>query len=695
MKWRLLHLLLLSAITVSAQNWTWDTLGANWGGSICKDHAGGYFEWEPYGYKVKRITGSGAQLWQQSFSGSNIRIRGAASAIDSSYYVSGSFSDSLLIAGSTLYSNGNDDIFIARFSPSGTLLWIYNIGTPGYESAGELCVYPGGRILLTGQASGPINFLGQSLLNDTMPQYFVARITDQGTLQSIKFATSGNTSANGYGSSSGSCLATDPQGNIFSSLIKDGPPVSIDTVSVVPSYAMHIVKMDSSLAVQWVRVLPSFNYYQSGWLSKLACNAQGELHVLEHSAWHYNGGSVFSRYSPAGTLQYSIAPSNIVAPSFTQSLYSYYHFFYAFDLDSCDNIYMLGSLDVAFTGGNQYRSDEYVFRLSPTFQTDWIKRDSSANYFGWPLWGSGGISVTSPNNCFITGMFTNSVTLYDTLYALPVQPLSSFYAKFSAIMSSPVNVTPAQSQMACFGKSVTLSASAAGHLHWYPTSTSTVALASGPSFTTAVLPAGNYTYFADASTCTTTTGRTPVTFTIAPLPLITVNNGTLCNGRSFTFTPTGALSYTFPLFNTNVVVPTSNTVYIIPGIDANGCIGTGNSSVTVIPLPNINILCLNRVCAGQVQTLQGSGALTYTWSSGVNTSSVNVAPMSTTAYTLTGTGSNSCINSMAVTVSVEVCGDVGSKRSEIDLLVFPNPAQYNVYVKLNRYAQLEIYNVTG
>jgi len=58
------------------------------------------------------------------------------------------------------------------------------------------------------------------------------------------------------------------------------------------------------------------------------------------------------------------------------------------------------------------------------------------------------------------------------------------------------------------------------------------------------------------------------------------------------------------------------------------------------------------ICAGQSSTLTASGASTYSWSSGQNTSYISVTPTSTTTYTVTGTDTNGCSNTVEVTVTV-------------------------------------------
>jgi hypothetical protein len=67
----------------------------------------------------------------------------------------------------------------------------------------------------------------------------------------------------------------------------------------------------------------------------------------------------------------------------------------------------------------------------------------------------------------------------------------------------------------------------------------------------------------------------------APSPVISVNDGVICAGQSFTIVPGGALTYTYS-GGSNVVFPTSNASYSVIGTAANGCESSSVvSSVTV------------------------------------------------------------------------------------------------------------------
>jgi len=82
--------------------------------------------------------------------------------------------------------------------------------------------------------------------------------------------------------------------------------------------------------------------------------------------------------------------------------------------------------------------------------------------------------------------------------------------------------------------------------------------------------------------------------TIFPLPILIVNNASICLGDSVTLTVGGCENYIWsPTTGLNtttgpivIATPTTNIVYTITCIDSNGCLGTTTSTVIVNPIPN-------------------------------------------------------------------------------------------------------------
>lgn len=162
---------------------------------------------------------------------------------------------------------------------------------------------------------------------------------------------------------------------------------------------------------------------------------------------------------------------------------------------------------------------------------------------------------------------------------------------------------------------------------------------------------------------------------------ISANSTTICAGQSTTLTASGATSYTWNPGNLTgisvVVNPMVTTVYSLTGTNGPCTFGKNQATVTVKPAPLITITGNKLLCRGGALQLSASGANSYSWSQGANTSTVLVSPVTTTNYTVTGTHTNGCSNRSVITVSLSECiglENLGSTNSMLPVQIYPNPS---------------------
>ncbi|MBL7895628.1 MAG: T9SS type A sorting domain-containing protein [Bacteroidia bacterium] len=214
-------------------------------------------------------------------------------------------------------------------------------------------------------------------------------------------------------------------------------------------------------------------------------------------------------------------------------------------------------------------------------------------------------------------------------------------------------------------------------------SNTVLAFGNSPLTVTVSIPGAYRLHVADSPTCGVESAcRTTVvtcTGSIAGSPTITAqpNSTVICgNGStSFAMAATGATSYTWMVNNgTGFVNVTNGGVYSgantptltltnVPGTYNNyvyQCVATNSIGGTVtsqatLAVNNTNVLVTGntQLCLGSGGTLNASGAATYTWNTGSNSSSIAINPSVTTTYTVTGTSSISCISSPVI-VTVQV-----------------------------------------
>ena len=172
---------------------------------------------------------------------------------------------------------------------------------------------------------------------------------------------------------------------------------------------------------------------------------------------------------------------------------------------------------------------------------------------------------------------------------------------------------------------------------------------------------------------------------IYPNPLLTLsssNNASVCAGASVQLGVGGANTYTWnntmQSGNSITVFPQQNTYYSVLGANAFGCIGMDSILVVVRPNPNLSISSSqNIICYGTSTQLQASGAQSYLWNPG-NTAvnPIQVSPLSTTVYTVTGTNLFGCSATSQHTIMVSECIGIDYLNgNKLESFFYPNPSQ--------------------
>jgi len=174
--------------------------------------------------------------------------------------------------------------------------------------------------------------------------------------------------------------------------------------------------------------------------------------------------------------------------------------------------------------------------------------------------------------------------------------------------------------------------------------------------------------------CTKTACITPAAATT-----VTATPNPICAGQSTTITASGPATgvtyqvYTAATGGTNlgttplVVTPGVTTTYHIETVNNSdpNCVSTTRTSVTVTvnPSPTVtaNASPSTSICVGDLVTLTGGGATSYTWDNGV-TNGVAFSPATTTTYIVIGTTSG-CSDTAQITITVNAAPTVTANAS--------------------------------
>jgi len=227
-------------------------------------------------------------------------------------------------------------------------------------------------------------------------------------------------------------------------------------------------------------------------------------------------------------------------------------------------------------------------------------------------------------------------------------------------VSTGPSLTISGAQTVCANSPAALSAAVQNSLGGFWTTTNGLGVLSPNATNSAVTytPTVNDPSVVDITyVATNACGSASQSTTITVLPIPTVDAGAdfaVCDGQTATLTAngTGALTWTNPNITNGVAfTPVTTTTYTVVATGANNCTNSDDVVVTVLALPDVDAGMDQTICSGESVTLNGQGAVSYSWTGGVS-NGVAFSPASTATYTVTGTGVNGCESSDQVVVIV-------------------------------------------
>ena len=189
------------------------------------------------------------------------------------------------------------------------------------------------------------------------------------------------------------------------------------------------------------------------------------------------------------------------------------------------------------------------------------------------------------------------------------------------------------------------------------------------------LPAGTYTAtITDANSCTSTyTGTVTITNTLtltahADTTICagaSFNANTVSNGTTFLWTPAAGVSNTSA--QSPILSPASTTPYTVTATLGTGCTATKTFTVTVNPLPILNVHIDTTICIGSsfnANTVSNGTSFTWTPTAGVSNptaASPVLSPVVTTPYVVTASiGLCSTTKNFTVTVPAALTANAGN-----------------------------------
>jgi len=165
---------------------------------------------------LSKIDSTGHFVWVISAGGGNMdEGKSVCTDINGNIYISGVFSGTATFSGTTISSNGFQDMFVAKYNSSGVLQWVRSGGGSENDAGNSVAVDRNGNVAVTGQfigsaQFGPLNLVSQNdpVTNNPTIDIFTVKYDSSGTIQWAKKGSAKYTDR-------GMDAAFDPSGNLY------------------------------------------------------------------------------------------------------------------------------------------------------------------------------------------------------------------------------------------------------------------------------------------------------------------------------------------------------------------------------------------------------------------------------------------------------------------------------------------------
>ncbi|GAB3173587.1 hypothetical protein GCM10027291_30170 [Telluribacter humicola] len=325
---------------------------------------------------------------------------GNSVAVDGSgnVYITGYFEGSVAFGSTILTSAGSTDMFIVKYSSSGTVLWAQQRGGSSFDAGQSVAVDNNGNAYVTGFYNGTAGFNAPGIGSTAM---FVVKYNSSGALQ---WEQKGEANAYAYGRG----ITVDGNGNVYVTGNFQGTATFGSTTLISSAEGdMFVAKYSSSGTVQWAQ--KGGGTGEDAGLS-IAVDGNGNVYV----AGYFNATATFGfvtltsvgssdvfvvKYSSNGTMQW-IYPGGGTSNDHATGI----------GLDSSGNVYIAGFFDGTINFGftsltSSGSRDVFVIKINSIGNLEWARQGGGNNQDN-----AQGIAVDGNGNVYVTGFFNNTAT---------------------------------------------------------------------------------------------------------------------------------------------------------------------------------------------------------------------------------------------------------------------------------------------
>ncbi len=201
---------------------------------------------------------------------------------------------------------------------------------------------------------------------------------------------------------------------------------------------------------------------------------------------------------------------------------------------------------------------------------------------------------------------------------------------FAQVLVNPLPIVSVENVPICAGQTAILTANGADNYAWSNGET-------GNSIN--VNPTATVTFSVVGTSLGCAAAPVFAQILVNPLPIVSVENATICAGQTAILTANGADNYEWSNGETGSSIsvnPTATATFSVVGTSLGCAAAPVFAQVLVNPLPIVLVENVP-ICEGQTAILTATGADNYEWSNGETGNSINVNPTATATFSVVGT----------------------------------------------------------
>jgi hypothetical protein len=370
----------------------------------------------------------------------------------------------------TLQSSGSDDVYLAKYSPSLTLLWAGKVGNSNFDVVTHIKIDNNNDLIYAGQYSGTVDFdpgIGSSILTTSGNEKFLLKLNNSGNFNWVKTFSvtlpSGNMTSD--------AISVDQFNNIyftgsFTGTQEFNPGSSSFTMQASGDSDAFLEKFNSAGNFQWAFRFggPSsaFNYTQGHCTfieNSGTINMVGSMRAVtdfDPSVYESHGITGFTAFYSGYISRYNQLTTGNVAPLYACSNTTT-SVVVPFNFDGTANVGNVFNAQLSDAAGN-FTSAITIGTLSAL--------------------SSSSINAVVPSTLSLSGNYKIRVISSNP-------PLIGERSQVTfSVISSPTILALSSSSTICIGQSATLSASGALSYTWFPLGSSSVTVVSPTISTT-------------------------------------------------------------------------------------------------------------------------------------------------------------------------------------------------------------------